>query len=362
MIATERITNLDGDISIPTSSIIHLKNGRLLTGAGDIITLGTTTGGETGGEPETPPTNPTEVQDLTLDYTPLAIDNAVSNIIHIEQESGQTDFSNYQMIITQNEFTLGSGGSNFIALSKIKMNVNSAGYQIVKILLYDENDALIPIYKVDSDSLMVGSGPILVDITATAFSLITNATYELANILNTAKMPVAATGGWYSLTSNTDATASFEAVFSASINVSRAVIYRQGASSTTFNGGTNDYTVKFIDTANVEKVISVPKVDNSIFTGISNPTNASFTGSGATPDPSTKVRKFTLTVSLNGSTFEDISDLGTTVTTQNPTTLAYKAVTTYPKRPIGSKHLYFKIPDADIPFLQGVKINMWKVG
>lgn len=367
MIATESLQNLDGNISIPTSQVIYLKNGKLITGSGDIINIsgsGTTEptdpGGETGGG-TTPIPTPTEVQDLTLEYTPVAIDLATDNIIQINQDVGQANFSKYQFTLTQNEFTLSSGSSDYMALSKVKMAISSTGYQIVKILMYDENDQLITFSRTDSDTVQrTTNSTIKIDIIANGFTLTTNASYEPANIFNTDKMPVAATSGWFSVTSNTDGSASFEATLSSSINVSRVVVYRQGAASTTFNGGTTDYTLTFIDSSNVEKIVNVPKVSDAQFITLNNPTSATLGSSGAAPDPTSMLKKFTLGTSLDGITFNDLTNEGVTTYTQNPTTQGYIAKTVYPLKTIDSSKLYFKIPDADISALQGVKINMWR--
>ena len=137
MIATELFQNLDGNISIPTSQIIFLKNGKLVTGAGDTIILTGTGGTINPGDGGTDPgdggttTPSTEVQDVTLQYTPIAIDAATDNTIEINQDVGQANFSKYQFILTQNEFTLTAGTSGSMAVSKIKMKINSVGYQIV---------------------------------------------------------------------------------------------------------------------------------------------------------------------------------------------------------------------------------------
>lgn len=367
MIATELFQNLDGDISIPTSQIIYLKAGKLVTGGGDIITItgadGTGGGGTidpgTGGGTTPPPAS--EVQDLTLEYTSLAVDVAVDNTILINQDIGQANFSKYEFILTQNEFTLSAGTTTSMAVSKIKMNINSAGYQICKILMYDENNQLITFSRTDENTVQLVSNPtIKIDITGVAFTLVTNATYELSNIFNTDKMPIASSSGWYALTSNTDASASFEAVFSSTVNVSRVVIYRQGASTVTFNGGSNDYTVKFIDASNNEKIINVPKVVDSQFTTLNNPTQDTLGSVGSLPDPTTKLHKFNLSTSLDGITFTDITSEGVTTYVQNSVTLGYEATTKYPIKTIDSPKLYFKLPDADITFLNKVKINMWR--
>ena len=137
MITTEKIQNIDGNVSIPTSQLIYLSNAKLLTGSGATITLnGASTGGTGGGGTTPTPTTPTEVQDTTLEFTPLAIDGATDNIIHITQDTGQSPFSKYQFVITQNDFTLTAGSSTAMELTKIQMNVSSAGYQLCKILLY----------------------------------------------------------------------------------------------------------------------------------------------------------------------------------------------------------------------------------
>lgn len=86
MITVEKIQSLDGTISIPTSQLLYFKDNKIVTGGGATITLtGASsggTGGETGGGTGT---TPTEVQDTTLEYTPLAIDSAVNNTMEIAQ-------------------------------------------------------------------------------------------------------------------------------------------------------------------------------------------------------------------------------------------------------------------------------------
>ena len=366
MIATEQLQNLEGNISIPTSQLIYLKGGKLYTGGGDIITLA----GSEGTNPTDPinpgdggGTNPpsTEVQDLTLQYAPIAIDSAEDNTIRIDQDIGQANFSKYQFTLTQNEFTLSSGSSEYMAVSKIKMKINSVGYQVVKILMYDETDQLITFSRTDADTVQrTTNSNIKIDINATAFALVSNASYELSNIFNTDKMPIAAAAGWFAVTSNTDSSANFEAILSSTINVSRVIIYRQGASSASFNGGTEDYDVTFIDASNTEKLIKVPKVNDDQFTTLNNPTTSTLGSSGSIPDPSTKVYKFTLGTSLDGITFTDLSNEGVTTYTQNSVTQGYIATTTYPLKIIDSNKLFFKIPDKDISSLQGVKIDMWR--
>ena len=227
MIATEQLQNLEGNISIPTSQLIYLKGGKLYTGGGDIITLAGSGGTnptdptdptDPGGGGTTP--SPTEVQDLTLQYAPIAIDSAEDNTIRIDQDIGQANFSKYQFTLTQNEFTLSSGSSEYMAVSKVKMKINSIGYQVVKILMYDENNELLTFSRTDADTVQrTTNSTIKIDINATAFALVTNASYELANIFNTDKMPVAAAAGWFAVTSNTDGAANFEAIFSSTINV-----------------------------------------------------------------------------------------------------------------------------------------------
>ena len=366
MITVEKIQSLDGTISIPTSQLIYFKNSKLVTGNGATITLA---GGTGGTDPEDPGTGgggttPTEVQDTTLEYTPLAIDLATDNIIEINQDSGQSPFSKYQFILTQQEFTLTAGTSTSMELTKVQMNINSAGYQLCKILMYDANDTLITFNRVDADTVQkTSNNTIKIDIVASGFTLVTNATYELANIFNTDKMPVAATGGWYALSSNTDGTANFTATFSAPVTVAKVRIYRCGAASTSFNGGSNDYTVKFSDASSGMVTVNVPKVADAQFTGITSPTLADLGSSGEIPTIESKVKRFSLGVSLNGVDFTDISSDGVISTIQNPTTLAYTATETFPQRILStaSPKIYFKIPDSDISMLKNVKVNMWRI-
>ena len=357
MIVVEQIENLDGSVAIPTEQLIYLKNSKLVTGGGTEIDIsGSSSGG--GGE-VTPP--PAEVQDLTLEYMRASVDASTDNTIEILQDSGQSNFSKYQMMVYQEDFNLTATAAGEFNLSKIKMNVNSAGYQIVKILLYDINDNMITFNRVDSDTVKrTTEATILVDFVSNGFMLVTNTSYELANILNTDKLPVAATGGWYALSTNTDDTASFTATFNSPVKVAKARIYRCGAASTSFNGGTNDYTLKFIDSTNVEIIVSVPKVADAVFTSISNPTIAPLATSGGIPTLESKLKNFNLSMSTDGITFTDITSEGIITTSQNPTTLAYSATETFPIKTIDSSKLYFKIPDEDISFLKSVKIFMWR--
>lgn len=365
MITVEKIQSLDGTISIPTSQLLYFKNNKIVTGGGATITLTGASSGGTGGETGggTGPT-PTEVQDTTLEYTPLAIDSAINNTIEITQDSGQSPFSKFQFALTQQEFTLTAGTTSAMELTKIQMNVNSAGYQLCKILMYDENDAMITFNRVDADTVQkTSNNTIKIDTVSSGFTLVTNATYELANIFNTDKLPVAATGGWYALTSNTDATANFTATFSAPVTVAKVRIYRCGAASASFNGGSTDYTVKFTDANTSVITVNVPKVADAQFTGIANPTLANLGSSGEAPTIESKVKRFTLGVSTDGITFTDITADGVITTAQNQTTLAYTATETFPQRTLStaSPKLYFKIPDADIPMLKNVKVSMWRI-
>lgn len=367
MIAIEKIENLDGSVAIPTSQLLYFKDSKIVSGSGATITLtgassGGTSGGGTSGGGTTP--TPTRVQDTTLTYTSTAVDAATNNVIEIDQETGQGNFSEYLFTLTQNDFTLTAGTSSTFALTKIQMNVKTAGYQLCKILLYDANDNLITFSRVDADTVqLVSNNATKVDFVSNGFMLITNATYELSNILNTDKMPVAATGGWYALTSATDATAAFTATFSAPVQVAKVRIYRCGAASTSFNGGTDVYTCVFTDSSNVTKSVDVAKVDNTVFTQIDNPTIATLSTAGVMPTVDSKIHKFTLGVSSDGVNFTDISSLGVSTYTQNSTTLAYTAVETFPQTvlPTTTSKLFFKIPDADIAYLKSVKIDMWRI-
>ena len=365
MITVEKIQSLDGTISIHTSQLLYFKDNKIVTGGGATITLTGASSGGTGGETGggTGPT-PTVVQDTTLEYTPLPMASAINNTIEITQDSGQSPFSKFQFALTQQEFTLTAGTTSAMELTKIQMNVNSTGYQLCKILMYDENDAMITFNRVDADTVQkTSNNTIKIDTVSSGFTLVTNATYELANIFNTDKLPVAATGGWYALTSNTDATANFTATFSAPVTVAKVRIYRCGAASASFNGGSTDYTVKFTDANTSVITVNVPKVADAQFTGIANPTLANLGSSGEAPTIESKVKRFTLGVSTDGITFTDITADGVITTAQNQTTLAYTATETFPQRTLStaSPKLYFKIPDADIPMLKNVKVSMWRI-
>lgn len=362
MIAIESIQNLDGNIIIPTSQILQFKDNNLMTADGKTITLtGVDTSGTGGTGGTTPPPTSTEVQDLSMNYTALAIDAAIDNTIQITQDAGEANFSKHEFILTQNDFTLSASTISSIAVSKIKMTIQEQGYQICKILMYDTSDNLITFSRFSSNAVQKTSNTsIKIDIVTTGFTLVTNATYEPANIFNTDKLPVAGTSGWYAVTANTDPTSNFVATFSSTIDVAKIVVYRQGASSVSFNGSTKDYQIIITDSANVDKVINIPKVSDAQFVTLDNPVITNLGSTGALPDPSTKLHKFTLNTSLDGITFSDISNDGVTTFVQNPTTLAYTATTTYPIKTIDSSKLFFKIPDGDINFLNKVKVNMWR--
>lgn len=363
MITTEKIESLDGSISIPTSQLLYFKDSKIVSGSGASITLtGSSSSGGTSGGGTTPPTKtPTEIQDLTLEYTPIAVDAAVNNTIEIDQDSGQANFTKYQFILTQQDFTLTADSMTMFPISKIQMNVQSAGYQLCKILMYDDTDTLITFSRVDADTVQkVSNNTVKIDVTSSGFTLVTNATYELANIFNTDKMPVAATSGWYALTSSTDATANFTAVFSAPVNVAKIRVYRCGAASTSFNGGTADYIVKISDDSSNTLTVNVPKVDNTVFTSLTDFTSSTLGTAGTLPAPETKLHKFTLGVSTDGVNFTNISADGVMTYVQNTTTGAYTATQTFPMNTINSAKVFFKIPDADIAYLKNVKINMWR--
>ena len=303
-----------------------------------------------------------EVQDLTINVTGAVIDALQNNVYTITQESNQPGWSNFEPIITQNDISLATSGGTTIALSQIKFNVKSAGYQIIKILLYaDGATSPMTFTRVDSATVKSVANPLITGaIVSNGMSFVTNATYELANILNTDKMPVAGTAGWYSLTTNTDATASFTLTFSSPINVASARIYRCGGTSS-FNGGTDSYTVTFIDNAGVSKAVDVPKVTDAQFATITAYTSASFTTTGTPIDIETKKHLFSLSYSYDNVTFTPMTSSGNTAT-HNTTTDLWSVDFAYPKTTIpnvGQKTLYVKVPDADIAYLKNLKINFW---
>lgn len=361
MITTESLQNLDGSVNIPTEQILYLKNSKLLTGSGTeiIITGGSSSGGgSTGGGS----TNTTEIQDLTLEYTSTAIDAATDNIIEITQETDQGNFDKFEIMVIQNEFILTPDVTDHLDVMNIQMKVKSAGYQMVKILLFDNQGKIINFNRVGVATVQSTLNTnIKIDITATGFMLVTNSSYELANIFNTDKMPVAGVGGWYALTSSTDATANFNAMFSSPVSVAKVKIYRCGAASTTFNGGSSEYDVIFTDAANNKVTVNVPKVDNTTFLTLDGAKESTLGISGAMPSIDSKVKRFTLGVSTDGINFTDISTEGVTTQVQNSVTTAYVSTETFPKKNINSRKLFFKLPDTDIPDLNKVRINMWRL-
>ena len=308
-------------------------------------------------------TSSTEVQDLAVNITGATIDALTNNVYTISQESNEPGWSSFEPVITQNDISLASSGGTSMSLSQIKFNIKSAGYQIIKILLYADG-ATTPISFIrgaDEKTVKMASNPLLTcQFTSNGMMLVTNATYELANILNTDKMPVAGTSGWYSLTTNTDATASFTATFSCPVDVANVRIYRCGGTST-FNGGTDDYTVKFIDNALNEKIVSVPKLTDTLYASISNYVGESLATAGTPIDIATKKHIFNFSYSYDNVTFVDAASTST-IDTQNSTTGLWSVDYVYPKIMIpttGQKTLYVKVPDADITYLKNLKVKFW---
>ena len=309
----------------------------------------------------------TETQDLSVNITGSVIDALQNNVYEITQETTEPGWSKFEPIITQNDISLATSGGTTMSLSQIKFNIKTAGYQIIKILLYaDGATTPIAFSRLDAttdsaNKVKMVSNPLITGtVVSNGMMLVTNPSYELANILNTDKMPVAGTAGWYSLTTNTDATASFTLTFSSPITVASARIYRCGGSAS-FNGGTDSYTVQFIDNNNVAKVVDVPKVSDAQFATISAYTSASLATAGTPIDIETKKHVFSLSYSYDGVTFTDIASLSNTAT-HNTTTDMWSVDYTYPKTVIsnvGQKKLYVKVPDADIAYLKNLKINFW---
>lgn len=362
MITVDNLQNLDGTILIPTEQILYFNNSKLINSLGtEILISGSSTGG--GGDPDPGGSGtPTEVKDLTLEYSPLAIDLATNNIVEVTQDIGQGNFNRFEAIITQKEFMLVPELTDHFDVMKIQMNVKTAGYQMVKILLFDNDGKIINFNRVDSDTVQSTlNNNIKIDISSSGFMLVTNATYELANVFNTDKMPIAGVGGWYALTSSTDINSSFTAIFSAPVTVAKVRIYRCGAAVATFNGGSDVYDVKFTDVNDNSMTVSVPKVDNTTFLTLDGFKESILGVSGNIPSIDSKLNRFNFSVSTDGLNFTDISSEGEITYTQNPLTSSYTAIEKFPSKNINSQKLYFKIPDADIPNLKNIKLNMWRM-
>ena len=297
--------------------------------------------------------------DTKIIILPAAIDLIQDNNYLMEQDVGQPNWSEYQIDIVQNDFSLAAGSAGTALVSKIKMNIRSAGYQMVKILLYDKNNNIITFKRSLTSRSVERStdSSIKIDVTSNGFMLVDNATYELANIFNTDKLPSAGVAGWYSVTSNTDATASFEAICSVPIEVSKIRIYRCGGSSASFNGGADPYDIVVTDNANKTYSIVVPKVDSTQFATITAYKEEALDSSGGVVDISTKVHQFTLNVSTNGIDYEVLA--GNQTSSQNATTGLYTVTFSYPNKIIDSRKLYIKIPDVDIPYLKNVVVKQW---
>lgn len=373
MITVETLENLNGEISINTKDIITLdSSNNLITGDGKIITItGTSGGGGTTPDPDPDPdpgTDPvlTETQDSTITILPTAIDSMQNNIYEVIQETADPGWSKIKPIIYQNDFSLESSSGGSMMLSKINFAVRSAGYQIVKVLLFNKNiseTTPIAFTRVDADTVALASNPSnVIDITSNGFTLITNATYELANILNTDKMPTAGASGWFSLTSNTDGTAKFQATFTTPIEVTNVRIYRCGGSSTTFNGGVDPYDVTFTGNSSDIVTIEVPKVSDADFVGITAFTSGDLGGTGGgTLTPEDKKYNFSFSYSLDGTTFTDVSPL-TQVAEQNTTSGLWTFNNTYADIVIDAtnqRNFFVKIPDQDIPNLKNLQLKSW---
>lgn len=297
--------------------------------------------------------------DTELTILPAAIDLIQDNNYLIEQDVGQPNWSEYQLDIIQNDFSLAAGAAGTALVSKIKMNIRSVGYQMVKILLYDKNNNIITFKRsLTSKSVERSTDSTMkIEITSNGFMLVDNATYELANIFNTDKLPAAGVAGWYSVTSNTDATASFEAICSTPIEVSKIRIYRCGGSSASFNGGSDPYDILVTDNSNKTYSVVVPKVSSAEFATITAFKEEPLDSSGGVVDISTKVHNFSLSVSTNGIDYETL--VGNQTSSQNQTTGLYTVVFSYPNKIIDSRKLYIKLPDTDIPFLKNVVAKQW---
>lgn len=380
MITVEKLESLDGSVAIPTKDIItfDILTGNLVTGDGKVVTATGTgssggtggtggTGGDTGGTGGTGGgTVTTEVEDTLLTILPAAIDSAQDNIYKVSQETNQPGWSKIQPIIYQTEFSLESTGGGSMMLSKIDFAVRSAGYQMIKILLFNANSATpttpISFGRLSLNSVKLGSDATkTVSITSNGFMLVDNATYELANILSTDKMPVAGTSAWYSLTANTDATAKFSAVFSSPIEVTSARIYRCGASTASFNGGSEPYDVVFTDNNAATKSIEVPKVSEALFTGITAYTTAALESSGVAVTAESKKYNFTFSYSLNGTNYTLATPISQ-VAEQNATSGLWTYKNTYAPIIITGttqKDFYIKIPDTNIANLKNVQVKQW---
>ena len=361
MITTESLQNLNGDVIIPTEQIIYMKNNKLLTGGGTEIVLSNGSisggGGSSGGSG-----TPTEVQDLSLEFTNTALAGLTNGIIEIDQEIDQGNFNRFETIITQKDFNLAPTMSDHFDVLKIQMKVRTAGYQMVKILLFDQYGKVINFNRVDSDTVQATSNTnIKIDVTSSGFMLVTNATYELANVFNTDTLPVAGVGGWYSLTSSTDANSNFTAMFTAPVSISKIRVYRCGAASTTFNGGTDAYDLILTDASNNTTTISVPKVGNDVFLTLDGATEQAVGVTGVAPTPDSKIKRFEFRVSTDGTNFTDISQEGTTSYIANPLTGMYTSKETFPSKNINSRKLFAKINVAEIDSIQSIKFNMWRM-
>lgn len=308
----------------------------------------------------TAPSTPSKVRtvDTQISVLPAAIDAAQNNVYLLTQDSGQPNWSEVQFKINQNDFSLASGSVGTAMVTKIKFNIRSAGYQMVKILLYDKNNNIITFKRTDSNTVeRTTDSTIKIDVTSNGFMLVDNATYELANIFNTDKLPVALAAGWYSVTSNTDATASFEALFTTPVEVSKIRVYRCGASSVSFNGGSDPYDIVITDNSAKTYSLAVPKATAAEFSTITAFKELSLDSTGGVVDISTKVHPFVFEFSTDGINYETPTAVQTS--SQNATTGLYTVLNTYPNKLVDTNKLYVKVPDADIPFLKNIIVDCW---
>ena len=304
-----------------------------------------------------------ETKDQSITILPAAIDSAQNNSYEIIQETGEPGWSKFQPFIVQNEFSLAASGGDAMMLSKIKFAIKSIGYQIVKILLYPK-DSSTPIAfsrVTDAKVKSVSNPSIECDIQTNGFMLVTNATYESANILSTDKMPVAGTSGWFSLTTNTDNNSAFTATFNSPIEVASVRIYRCGASAVSFNGGTLPYEVTFVGNDLSEVKIEVPKVSDTDFVTLNNTTTGNLATVGAPIDIETKKHQFDFSYSLDGTSFIPAT-VQSNNAVENTQTGMWTVTYTYPEIIIANqnqRNIFLKIPDQDIQYLKNLKIDAW---
>lgn len=304
-----------------------------------------------------------ETEDSLIEIQSSTIDSLQGNVMELVQDVGQSGWNKFQPVITQQDFSLVTSSVDSMSVKKIKFNIRSAGYQLVKILLYElGSDTPIEFNRIDSKTLnLVSDSSNILNIVSNGFMLVDNANYELSNIFNTAKMPTTSATGWFALTAASDTNSAFEATFSIPKDIASIRIYRCGTTTTTFNGGNDPYDVEVIDNAGSSKSFEVPKLNDTLFTSVANYISGSLGAEPINLSPEDKKYNFNFSYSFDNITFTDITPLDQ-IAIENTVSNLWTYENTYniintPND--NQRSIFIKVPDTDIQFLKNIKIKTW---